>query len=79
MNDIQELKKYIKMFCDKEYSCWESTENAPSETNFTLFAKDCGGYDITNEVTFRLEGDDLRIEFKLEDGTSKKFDLTFSK
>ena len=56
---MNELKRLIQEFCDREYN----TDRNPTTANdFTLYAVDCGGYDITHGVTFHLVGDRMFLD-----------------
>lgn len=59
MSTLEEMMKALDEFCDKEYnSDWQlSSRSGLKETanNLSLYAADCGGYDITGRVRLDLE------------------------
>jgi hypothetical protein len=50
---IGEIEQALQAFCNQEYSNRTYQEFIPDKDNFTLYAEDCGGYDGTDQVTFR--------------------------
>ena len=52
-----ELEEALKAFCDREYR-----HNGDfTAKDITLFAVDCGGYDITNEVTLEIKNGKFKL------------------
>lgn len=59
MDKLEEMKAAIESFCAKEYQ-YDQPRQMTGD-NFRLFAVDCGGYDVTSDVTLEINGDNITL------------------
>ena len=52
MSKLIEMRAALQTFCDREYT---ADRKPMSANDMKLFAVDCGGYDVTSEVTFSIK------------------------